>query len=110
LCTAEQGQHFLLLHQPPRRFHALRRAVGIVHSEEFYFAAVDAAVLVQHLEIGFADPAEHTIERPGAAMRHGLSQLDFGVARTRIVFLLGGLDRRGGCEDRGNSGGAEVAP
>jgi hypothetical protein len=107
---AEQRQHFLLLHQPPRRFDALRRAIGVVHGEEFHLASVDAAVSVHHLEIGFANPAEHPVERARAAVRHGLADFDFGIARTRIVFLLGGLHRCGGREDRGDGGGAEVAP
>ena len=110
---AEQRQHFLLLHQPPRRLDAFRRAVGVVHGEEFDLAPVDAALFVQHLEIGFADPPQHAVERTRAAMRHGLAELDFGVARARIVFFLGGPDiGRGqhGGGDRGKSGGAEFAP
>lgn len=110
---AEQGQHFLLLHQPPRGFNAFRRAVGVVHGQELYLAPVDAAQFVQHLEIGFADTAEHAIKRTRAAVRHSLAELDFGVARTRIVFLLGCPDIRGGHrrgEDRGKRGGAEFAP
>ena len=100
---AVQRQHFLLLDQPPRRLDAFRRAVGVVHGEELYLASVDAALFVQHLEIGFADPAEHAVERAGAGMRHGLSELDFGIARARIVFLLRRPDEgRGqrGCKRR----------
>src|SRR5260370_16551481 len=93
---AEQGQHFLLLDQPPRGFDRLRRAVGIVHSKEFYLAAVDAALFVQHLEIGFADPAKHAVQRTRAAVRHRLPELDFGIARTAIVFFLPGPDGRAG--------------
>src|SRR5713226_7883031 len=107
---AEQSQHLLLLHQPPRRFNALRRAIGVVHGEKLDLAPVDAALFVQHLEIGLADPAEHAVERARAAVRYGLTDLDFGIARTRIVFLLGGLDGSGGRQDRGDRGGAEVAP
>src|SRR3979409_302078 len=55
-----------LASQPPRRLDAFRRAVGVVHSEELDLAAVDAALLVQHLEIGLADPPEHALDRPGA--------------------------------------------
>jgi hypothetical protein len=59
---AEQRQHFLLLDQPPRRFDRLGRAIGVVHREEPDLAPVDAALLVQHLEIGFTNPTEHTIK------------------------------------------------
>ena len=89
---AVQRQHFLLLDQPPRRLDAFRRAVGVVHGEEFDLASVDAALFVQHLEIGLADPAQHAVERAGAGMRHGLAELDFGVAGAGIVFLLRGPD------------------
>ena len=91
---AEQRQHLFLLDQPPRRLDAFRRAVGVVHGEELDLAAVDAALFVQHLEIGFADPAEHAVERAGAAVRHGLAQLDLGVGRARIVFFRLGEDVR----------------
>ncbi|MGY4355300.1 hypothetical protein ACVW0J_001793 [Bradyrhizobium sp. i1.7.7] len=77
------------------------------------FAAVDAALLVQHLEIGFADAAEHAVQRAGPGMRHGLADLDLGVAGARIVFLLRGPDirrRQGGCGDGGERAGAEIAP
>jgi hypothetical protein len=46
-------------------------------------------------------------------MRHGLSELDFGIAGARIEFLLGGPDEGSGhCgrESRGKRGGAEFAP
>ena len=95
----EQGQHFLLLHQPSRRLNAFRRAIGIIHGEELYLPPVDAALFVQHLEIGFADPAEHAIERTRATVRDGLSNLDFGVARARIIFLLGGPGDLAGIAD-----------
>ncbi len=109
---AIERQHLLLLDQPARRLDAFRRAVGVVHGEEFDLAPVDAALLVQHLEIGFADAAEHAVERAGAGMRHGLAELDLGVAGARIVFLVRGPDeRRGqhGCGDGGERGGAEIA-
>src|SRR4029078_9468582 len=48
---------------------------------------------------------EHAIERAGAAVRHGLPELDLGVAGARIVFLLGG--RQIGRGERGGSDGAE---
>ena len=107
---AEQRQHFLLLDQPPRRLDAFRRAVGIVHGEELDLAAVDAALLVQHLEIGLADPAEHAIERAGAGMRHGLAELDLGIARARIVFLLRRPDEGRGHGRMRSAAASAVAP
>ena len=93
---AEQSQHFFLLDQPPRGFDRLGSAVGIIHGEELDLAAVDAALFVQHLEIGFADPAKHAIKRTRAAVRHGLPQLDFSIGRTGVVFFLRCGDIGGG--------------
>jgi len=107
---AEQCQHLLLLHKPPRRFNALRRAIGIVHGEEFDVAAIDAALFIQHLEIRLADPTKHAVQRTRAAVRHCLSHLDLSVARAGIVFLFRRLDRCGGCEDGSDGGSAELAP
>ncbi len=110
---AEQRQHFVLLDQPPRRLDAFRRAVGVVHGEELDLAPVDAALLVDHLEIGFADAPQHAIDRAGTGMRHGLAELDFGIAGADIVFFLRRPDeRRGqrGSECGGKRGGAEFAP
>jgi len=107
-----QREHFLLLHQAPCRFNAFRRAVGIVQRQEVDLAPVDTALLVEHLEIGLADPAQHAVERARAGMRHGLADLDFGIARAGIVLLLGGSNvrcrnRRSG--NRSECGGAELA-
>jgi len=72
--------------------------------------SLSAKLLLAGMVLEDANPAEHAVERARPAMRHGLPDLDFGVVRTRVVFLLGGLDRRGGRQDRGDGGGAELAP
>src|SRR5258708_37260431 len=97
---AEQGQYLLLLDQPPGRLDRLWRTVSIIHGEEFHLASIDAAVFVQHPEIGLAHPTQYAIERAGTAMRHSLSKFDFGVARARIVFFLAGGSGSGGRGDR----------
>ncbi|MGY4499124.1 hypothetical protein ACVWYH_003055 [Bradyrhizobium sp. GM24.11] len=110
---AIEREHLFLLDEAPRRLDAFRRAVGVVHGEKLDLAPVDAALLVQHLEIGLADPPEHAVERAGAGMRHGLPDLDLGVAGARIVFLLGGPDigrGQNGCGHGGERGGADIAP
>lgn len=110
---AVEREHLFLLDQAPRRLDAFRRAVGVIHGEKLDLAPVDAALLVQHLEIGFANAPEHAIERAGAGMRHGLPDLDLGVAGAGIVFLLRGPDMgRGqyGCGKGGERGGADIAP
>jgi hypothetical protein len=43
-------------------------------------------------------------------MRHGLSELDLGIARTLIVFLLSGSQGSSGREDRRNGANAEIPP
>ena len=87
---AVEREHLVLLDQATRGFDAFRRAIGIVHGEEGDLAPVDTALVVEHLEIGFPNAAQHAIERARAAMRHGLSDLDLGVAGAEVVFLLGG--------------------
>src|SRR5260370_6884433 len=85
---AEQRQHLFLLDQPPRRFNALRSAVGVVQGEELDLAAVDAALFVQHLEISFADTAEHTVQRTRTPWPHRPPALAFCTAPPRLYFFL----------------------
>ena len=56
----EQQQHLVLLDQLTRHFDGLRRAVAVIAADEIDLAAVDAALIIDHGEIGsvrFADGA-----------------------------------------------------
>ena len=78
----------VILHQLAGEFDRLGRAVTIIERDEIDLAAVDAALLVDHPEIGCLRPPGHTIGRGITAIRHGLADLDLGIGDTWTVFLL----------------------
>ena len=84
----EDQQDLVALHQLARLLDRLRRAVGVVIGDEIDLAAVDAALGVDHVEIGFFGLADHAIGRRRAAIGHDVADLDLGVAGAGIVFLL----------------------
>src|SRR5262249_53965316 len=57
-------------------------------------AAVDAALLVEALEIGVDGPGDRGIGRCRTAIGVGVADLDLGIAGTVVVFLLGPRQRR----------------
>ncbi len=93
----EQEQDLFLLDELPNLLHRLGRAVPVVKAEKPDLAPVDAALLVYHREIGGLRLADSAIGRGRAAVRHGLADLDFAVAGTRGIALLGSdrLHRQG---------------
>ena len=94
----EDQEHLVALDQPARLLHGLRRAVGVVICDEIDPAAVDAAIVVDHPEIGAHRLADRGIGRRRAAVRHDVANLDFRVGDAGIVFFL--RDRRhGSCGD-----------
>jgi hypothetical protein len=48
----EEGRHLILLHELPDHLHRLGRRVGVVVGDEVDLAAVDAALVVDLLEVG----------------------------------------------------------
>jgi hypothetical protein len=103
----EHGQHLVALDELADLLHSLRRRVTVVIGHESDLATVDAALVVDHLEIGFFGLADHAIGGGRTATRHDIADLDLGVGRTGVVFLLGeccaageGGDRR---RERGGS-------
>ncbi len=96
----EDQQHLVALDQPPRLFHRRRRTVGIVVGDEGDLAAVDAALLVDLVEVGNLGLADHAIGGRRPTIRHDVADLDLGVAGAGIV-LAGGNGTSGGGEDDG---------
>ena len=90
----ENQQHLIALDQFARLLNRLWRAVAVVVADEIDLAAVDAASIVDLLEIRGFGLADHAVGRRGAAIRHDVADLDFGICGAGVVFLLG--ERAGG--------------
>ena len=63
-----------------RQLDRLGRREAVIVGDEGDLAAVDAALVVDHLEIGDLRLADHAVGRGRTAIGHGLAELDFGVA------------------------------
>jgi hypothetical protein len=74
----EDQRDFIVFHQPPGLLHGFRRRVAVVKRDQVDLAAVDAAALIEHLEIADLTLAERAERRDRPAVRHGLADLDFG--------------------------------
>jgi hypothetical protein len=102
---AEDEGDLLLLDQLARLLDGLGRAVAVVETDEADLAAVHAALLVQHLEIGELGQAVGAPGRGGAAIGHGLTDRDLAVGHAWRIALLGG-QRRDRQADKENDCGA----
>ena len=81
-------QHAVFLDEASRLLNGLRRTKRIVTRNEFDLPAVDAAVRIDHREIGGIGLAECTVGRRRPAVRHRIAELDFGVRGAGIVGFL----------------------
>ena len=86
--STHHQQDLFLLDQTTNHFNCLWRAVAIVQTDEVDFASVDAALFVQLFEISRLHFADRAVSRGGSAVGHGLTDFDFRVAGTGIVFFL----------------------
>jgi hypothetical protein len=62
---AEDGEDLLVLDKAARLLDRLGRAVAVVERDQGDLPAVDAALFVQHLDIGRLGEAERGIAEPG---------------------------------------------
>ena len=85
----EHQQHLVALDQLAGVLNRFGRAVGVVVGDEVHLAPVDAALLVDHLEVGRFGLADDAVGGGGTTIRHDVADLDLRVARARVVFLLG---------------------
>ena len=85
----EHRQHFIALDQLAHLLHRLRGRVGVVVADEVDLAAVDAALFVDHPEVGFLGLADGAVSRRRARIGHDVADLDLGIGRAGVVFLLG---------------------
>src|ERR1700677_2417672 len=92
-----QKGDMLLLDQPPHLLNRLRRAIGVVEADEIDLAAVNPALIVDHLEIGSLGAADHAKGGCGPAVGYCLPDLDFRVGDAGRIFgppwpdALGGI-------------------
>ena len=84
----EDEQNLVAFHQLARLFDRLRRTVAVVVTDEIDLAAVDAAGIVDLLEVGGFGLADHPIGGSRTAVGHDVADLDLGVGGTGVVFLL----------------------
>ena len=86
--AVENEQHLLLLDQAAGLLDRLRRRVGIVERDEVDLPSVDAALLIDHLEIGGVHDALCAVGRYGSGIGYRLSDRDLGIACPGVVALL----------------------
>ena len=85
----EERQHPVLFDQLTNLFEGLRRAIAVVAADEVNFTPVNAAVLIDHGEIGGFRLADSAVARRRAAIGVGIAELDLGVADARSVWPSG---------------------
>ena len=93
----EGGENFVAFDELAHLLDGLRRTVGIVVLNEIDLASVDSALLVDHAQIGGLHLADAAVGGSRSAERNGLTDLDLGIARAGVIFLL---CERGRCECR----------
>jgi hypothetical protein len=77
---AEHQGHPVLLDQAAGMLHGLGWAVAVVEGDEGEPSAVDAAIVIQHFDVGRLGLAHLRQRRCGAAVRHDVADPDFLVA------------------------------
>ena len=82
--AVENQQHTVILDELARLLDGPGRAVAVVVGDEIDLAAVDAALGVDHLEIGSLGLADHAIGGGGSAVRHDVADLDATAVRSAV--------------------------
>src|SRR6516165_6905452 len=84
----EDQQDLIAFDQPSRLLHSLRRVIAVVISDQSYLATVDTTLLVDHAEIGGLRLANGRVGRSRSTEGHRLTDFDFCIAGSGIIFLL----------------------
>ena len=79
----EGQQHLVALDQLAHLLDRLRRRVAVVILDQIDLAAVHAALLVDHLDVGGLRLGDGRVGRGRPRERRGLADLDLGVASRR---------------------------
>ena len=85
----EDERHLVALDQPPGLLDRLRRHVAVVERDQVDLTAVDAALRVDHPEIGCLTLAENAKGGDRPAIGHGLADLDFGGGDAGLIGCCG---------------------
>ncbi len=85
----EQEQHLIFLNQLAHDLDGFWRAVTLVATDEVDLAAVDAALVIDHGEVGRLRLADNAVGGSRATVGHGVADLDLGVADAGSI-LTGG--------------------
>lgn len=75
---AKNKRDLVALHQTPGMFHRFRRTVGIVERDQVYFSTVDAAAIVDRLDVGHQTAAAVRQTGSRTAKRKGRAYFDLG--------------------------------
>ncbi len=101
----DQEQHLLAFDQAADLLDRFWRAVGVVEADVIDLAAVDAALIVDHREVGGGGDRAGGIGRRRSAIGRGGADLDFGVGDARPVTLLRQRRRQPRGEHQRRAGG-----
>ena len=94
----EDQEHFVAFNQSTRLLHGFRGTVGVIIADEADLAAVHAAIVVDHPEVGAHRLADDAVGRGRPAIRHDVADRDFGIGDAFVVFFLRD-GRHAGCDD-----------
>src|SRR6185437_3302498 len=93
----EDEGDLVLLDEAADLLDRLGRGIAVIEADELDLAPVDAALLVDHVEIGGLGLADRAIGRGRPAIGHGLADLDLLVGDAGRVALL--RERNTACGD-----------
>ena len=97
----EQERDLLVLDETAHLLDGLWRAIGVIEADQVDFAADHPTPLVDHLEIGDLSATDHAIGRGGAAIGHGLPNLDLCVGDAGCIVRAGRTGAGGDCRGGG---------
>ncbi|MGY4300982.1 hypothetical protein ACVWXN_009077 [Bradyrhizobium sp. i1.4.4] len=84
----EDQEDLVALDQLADLLHGLRRRVAVIIGNPVDLAAVDAALVVDHLEIGFLGLADDAVGGRGTGIGLDIADPDLGVGDAGVVRLL----------------------
>ena len=84
----EDEGDLVLFDEPADLFDSLGRVVTVVEANQIDLAAINPAMLVEHLEVGKLGLADGAVGGSRTTVGHGLANLDLGICDTGTVFFL----------------------